>query len=75
MNDRARAVTWAREHWHVALFVCAAIPVGAALLVYLHVLTERAAWAAAAGSVVYVLLTTWLYTRPGARPPSTNNEP
>ena len=71
MNDRQRAVTWAREHWHVAIFVCACLPVIAAVLAWFGVLSERAAWIAIAVSVIYVLVLTWWYTRQPSvkRPP------
>ena len=59
---RKQAVWWPQEHWHVAVFACACVLIVAALLVDQHVLTVRAALAAAAASVVYVLLTTWQYT-------------
>jgi maltodextrin utilization protein YvdJ len=65
-NDRKLAVIWAKEHWHVALFCCACLPVLAAILVSLGVLTERAAVAAVVLAVAYVLALTWRYTRPGA---------
>jgi hypothetical protein len=61
-NDKKRAVIWAREHWHVALFVCACLPVLGAVLVDLHVVTVRGAVAAVVAAVVYVLVTTWKFT-------------
>lgn len=63
MNDRKRAVLWAKEHWHIAGFACACLPVLAAILVKLGVLTERAAVAAVFVAVAYVVFTTWRYTR------------
>lgn len=62
-DDRHLAVMWAREHWHLAIFACACLPIIAAFLVYVDVVSERAAWAATAAGIVYILLTTWLYTR------------
>lgn len=68
MNDRQRAVIWAREHWHSAIFICACLPVVAGILVWLGILSERAALIAAAVAAVYVLVVTWFYTRPPSRP-------
>jgi hypothetical protein len=56
-------VLWAKEHWHIAGFACACLPVLAAILVRLAVLTERAAVAAVLVAVAYVVFTTWRYTR------------
>ena len=61
-NDRNLAVIWAREHWHVAFFACACLPVVGAVLVELDVVTVRAAVAAVLAAVAYVLLTTWVFT-------------
>lgn len=70
MNDRKRAVLWAKEHWHIAGFACACLPVLAAILVKLEVLTERSAVAAVLVAVAYVVLTTWRYTRDTEKPKS-----
>ncbi len=61
-NDKKRAVLWAKEHWHVAGFICACLPVVGAVLVDLGVLTVRAAVVATLAAVVYVLMTTWSST-------------
>lgn len=62
-NDAEKARLWPKEHWHVALYGLGVLAFVTAVLVELHVLTERAAVAAFLASVVYVLLTTWQYTR------------
>jgi Uri superfamily endonuclease len=59
----ALAVIWAKEHWHVAFFACACLPVVGAVLVELGVVTVRCAVAAVLASIAYVLLTTWDFTR------------
>lgn len=61
-NDKKRAVLWAREHWHVALFACACLPVVAAVLVDLNVMTVRGAVVAVVTAIAYVLVTTWEFT-------------
>jgi len=58
-DDGDKAVSWAREHWHVAFFLCACIGVLSAILVDVGLLSERAGLAAGLASAVYVLLTTW----------------
>lgn len=62
-NDAEKAKMWPKEHWHVALFGLGVLAFLSAVLVELHILSERAAVAAYAASVVYVVLTTWQYTR------------
>lgn len=73
-DDGAKAVTWAREHWHVAGFVAASLVVVGAALAYFGVLSERAATAAVMGYLVYVAITTWNSThdRRHTRPPGAD---
>lgn len=61
-HDRERAVSWAREHWHVAGFICAALLVVDVWLVYLKLLSARADVAAGLAGVIYVVLETWRFT-------------
>lgn len=63
MNDKHRAETWSREHWHLAVFACLCLPVVGAVLVQLDVITERRAWLATGLGVAYILAVTWYYTR------------
>lgn len=68
-HDAHKAKTWAREHWHVAIFGLAVLGLVTLALVSFHVLSERAGWAAFLASVVFVIWTTWDYTRPGKEDP------
>lgn len=63
MNDHHRVADWPEMHWNIAGFVCACIPVLAAILVSLNVLSEFIAICTAVAAVLYVLLLTWYYAR------------
>lgn len=62
-NDQYKAVTWAKEHWHVAGFICLCLPIASAILVKFGLLNTRVAVAACIASMLYVGLTTWFATR------------
>lgn len=63
MNDKHRAETWSREHWHIAVFACLCLPVIGAVLVTFNVMSERRAWLATGLGIAYILGVTWFYTR------------
>lgn len=63
MNDPYRVAHWPDMHWNIAGFICACIPVLAAILVSLDVLSVVAATCSAAIAIAYVLLLTWHYAR------------
>lgn len=68
MNDHHRVGDWPNLHWNVAGFVCACIPVLAAILVSLGVLSALIATCAAAVAIAYVLFLTWYYARSNGKP-------
>ena len=64
-DDAYKARQWPKEHWGAALFLLGVLAVLVAVLVALEVLSEAAGVAGFVASVVYVVLTTWRYTRGG----------
>jgi hypothetical protein len=65
MNDLRHVAEWPDIHWHIAGFVCACIPVLAAMLVSFGVLSVFTAVCAAVLAIAYILLVTWYYARGG----------
>jgi hypothetical protein len=74
-NDGAKAVTWAKEHWHVAGFIAACVIVLGGVLASWGLLSERAGLAAVLASLVYVALTTWISTHDKRYAPPNDPRP
>ncbi|MGY4831835.1 hypothetical protein ACVNIS_24895 (plasmid) [Sphaerotilaceae bacterium SBD11-9] len=63
MKKPTNAQLWPKLHWDLCGFVCACLPVLAAMLVRAGVLQTSAAVVATVVAVIFVIVLTWRHTR------------